>query len=337
MGRKKKLFMVVDTETCTLPFANEICKGPEQQKKVAIAKPLVYDIGWVVADRQGNILAERNYLVQETFFVPSVFSTAYYREKRPKYMEMLSQGEIEAKSWNEIMEIFIADADEVDVLTAYNATFDFKKAIPFTERYIKHLYSADYNEWEKKQRYSAKKIANGENPRKNADFTIPVLRLRDKEYPIADLWAIACDRLININKYRNFCLENNLLTNSAEFFSTNAEVCFRFMADQWDFIEDHTALSDAKIELFLLTKANQKGAVDAYLDSFPFRKLGRTIPYVEEKKPKYKAVVAEALKQYLEEQDALSQAFDGSRYWKGKVNTYLRLIGMDTVDWKSYE
>ena len=46
---KKLVYMVVDTETATLPFANEIANNdPELKKKIAIARPLVYDIGWTL-------------------------------------------------------------------------------------------------------------------------------------------------------------------------------------------------------------------------------------------------------------------------------------------------
>ena len=89
---KKKYFLTLDTETATLPFANEIAKTPKEKQNIAIAKPLVYDIGWVISDRNGNIIKKENFLVQETFFVPSVFNTAYYKDKRPIYMEMLKNG-----------------------------------------------------------------------------------------------------------------------------------------------------------------------------------------------------------------------------------------------------
>ena len=202
---KKKYFLTLDTETATLPFANEIAKTPKEKQNIAIAKPLVYDIGWVISDRNGNIIKKENFLVQETFFVLSVFNTAYYKDKRPIYMEMLKNGEISAKCWDEIVEILLADLRQCDLATAYNAAFDFKKAIPFTERYIRNLYSDRYNEWEERQREICKKIARGGESGKNETFLEPVFILRDEEFPIADLWYIACDRLVNNQRYKNFC------------------------------------------------------------------------------------------------------------------------------------
>ena len=244
---KKKFYLTLDTETATLPFANELCKNASQKQKVAIAKPLVYDIGWVISNRQGNAIKKVNYLVQETFFVPNVFNTAYYCNKRPIYMDLLAKGEILSANWNDIMEILIADLNMCDLTTAYNACFDFKKAIPFTERYIKHLYSADYNEWEKDQRKKCEKIIKGKDESDNPEYLQPYFELRGKKYPIVDLWGVACERLINIDKYRNYCLQNKLLTASATYFKTSAETSFQYLMNKHDFVEDHTALSDALI------------------------------------------------------------------------------------------
>ena len=60
---KKKYFLTLDTETATLPFANEIAKTPKEKQNIAIAKPLVYDIGWVISDRKGNIIKKENKII----------------------------------------------------------------------------------------------------------------------------------------------------------------------------------------------------------------------------------------------------------------------------------
>ena len=297
---KKKFYLTLDTETATLPFANDMCKTAKEKQKIAIAKPLVYDIGWTITDRVGNVVKTENYLVQETFFVPNVFNTAYYKDKRPIYMKLLSEGKIKTACWNDIIEILIKDLDKCDLTTAYNACFDFKKAIPFTERYIWHLYRADYNEWESKQKNHCKKLLKGaDDDSKNPEFLTPVFKLRRKEYPIADLWGISCERLINANKYRNYCLENKLLTASALYFKTSAETSFQYLMKQHDFIEDHTALSDAQIEAQILTKALKKGKIEPQINAFPFRDLGTTYEYVKQN-PKYKQIVIDMISAYYE-------------------------------------
>lgn len=324
---KKKFYLTLDTETATLPFANELCENAIQKQKIAIAKPLVYDIGWVISDRMGNIVKKVNYLVQETFFVPNIFNTAYYWNKRPIYMDLLAKGKILSKNWNDVMEILISDLNICDLTTAYNACFDFKKAIPFTEKYIKHLYSADYNEWEKGQRKKCEKIIKGKDDSNNPEYLQPYFELRENKYPIVDLWRVACERLINIDKYRNYCLQNGLLTASATYFKTSAETSFQYLMNKHDFIEDHTALSDALIEMEILTKALKKGKVEPGLGVFPFRELGTTYDYVKEKQPKYKKVVKEALKVYIDTNDGESKTnglygAGQARYWTRIVNIY---------------
>lgn len=310
---KKKYYLTLDTETATLPFIDKLCTNEIQRKKIAIAKPLVYDIGWIIIDRKGNKVKQENFLVQETFFVPNIFNTAYYKEKRPIYIEMLKRGEIVTANWNNIIDVLLEDLRQVDISTAYNATFDYKKAIPFTERYIEALYSADYNEWERRQYNICRNILNGTDTAENPDFLTPIFELRGENFPITDLWSIACDRLINIDKYRNYCLKNNLLTASAQFFKSSAETTFQYLMRQHDFTEDHTALSDALIESAVLVKALKKGAVKEQIDAFPFRNLGTTTDYVTEKKPKYAAIVRDALFQYI----TVNAGWDkDNQYWK---------------------
>lgn len=322
---KKKYYLILDTETATLPFANELCKNGKQKQKVAIAKPLVYDIGWVIIDRQGNIVKKENFLVQETFFVPNVFNTAYYKNKRPIYMQLLKNGMIQVAGWNEIIERLMIDLNYCDLTAAYNACFDFKKAIPFTERYIENLYSENYTRWEEYQRRSCENIIKGSDNSENPDYLKPWFVLRGVKFPIADLWQIACERLININKYRNYCLENSLLTASVRYFKTSAETSFQYLMNQYDFIEAHTALEDAIIESQILAKALKKGKVEPSLGAFPFRILGTTFDYVIDKKPKYIETVVALLAEYIDNNNGKYLAEVGNRYWQGIINNYYAL------------
>lgn len=306
---RKKFYLTLDTETATLPFANDICATSKEKQAIAIAKPLVYDIGWTITDTQGRTIKEENYLVQETFFVPNVFNTAYYKNKRPIYMEMYNKGLIGKACWDDIINILLQDLRAVNLTTAYNAYFDFKKAIPFTERYIKNLYSSNYNEWEKQQKLSCKMLLNKTNIAKNEKKLAPVFELRGEEFPIADLWGLSCDRLLDNNRYKNYCLENNLFTTSAQYFKSSAETCFQYCAKDYDFIEDHTALSDAKIEAYILSKILKKGKIEPCLKEFPFKKLGSTIEYVKKRK-KYLDNVKTALEKYMKTIDEKSKYYE---------------------------
>lgn len=301
---KKKLYLTLDTETATLPFVNEWQLTAKQKQNIAIAKPLVYDIGWTISDRNGTIYTEKNFLIQETFFVPQIFNTAYYKDKRPIYLELLEQNKIETKTWNEAIDILLTDLRQCEFCTAYNAAFDFKKAIPFTERYIKALYSKRYQEWEDRQRNQCEKIAQGENSAKNEKYLEPTFVLRNEDFPIVDLWYLACERLLNNQRYKDFCLKNGMLTQSGIYFKTSAETTFSYLTQNEDFIEDHTALSDAQIETEILRKLIAKGKINPTLGAFPFRELGETYKYVIDKnKIKYAPAIIEQMNVYLSGKD----------------------------------
>lgn len=272
----KKIYMVLDTETATLPFVDGLGLSAEQKKRVAISKPLIYDIGWVLCDRNGNIFEKKQFLIAETFSVPSVFNTAYYREKRPIYLEMIKNREIVVLPWAAVLEELLSDLDMVEAVAAYNAMFDFKKAIPFTDLYISQLYSPNYYQWEKMQMASAARIADGAKPSTRGNFDPENFLFHGFSIPIIDIWSVACSSLINTQKYKVMCLENEMLTESGEFFKTSAEATFRYITQNMNFDEAHTALNDAEIETEILRRAFKRGKVNRGIEYFPFNNLGTT-------------------------------------------------------------
>ena len=291
--RKELRYMVLDTETATLPFANEIAQNnPEKKKKIAIARPLVYDIGWTITNRKGEILDKKQFLIAETFAVPAVFNTAYYAEKRPLYLEMLKENKTTIKPWGEMMELFIKDLQQVDAVGAYNAMFDFKKAIPFTELYINKLYSPDYQNWEFLQRKMCAKIANEKYQKKEEkEFDGEFFTFRGKSYPLFDLWGLATKHLLNNATYKKQC------------FKTSAESSFQYLCDRYDFEESHTALDDAMIETHILSCVAKKHAISTGITFFPFRELGTTTEFVMRRKTPHineVTVVYEAITAYIE-------------------------------------
>ena len=305
MARKENRYMVLDCETATLPFASELaCGDAEKKKKIAIARPLIYDIGWTITNRKGEILDKKQFLIAETFSVPAVFNTAYYAEKRPIYLEMLQRRETSIKTWYEVSEMLLQDMRKVDAVGAYNSMFDFKKAIPFTELYINKLYSPNYQAWEQTQRNLCYKIMN-ERYQKNEEknFDGENFKFRDEEFPLFDLWGLATKHLLNNATYKKQCLNNEMLTASGTFFKTSAEATFRYLIDKYDFNEAHTALDDATIETYILSKVAKKSAITLGIMFFPFRELGTTDEFVMRRKnPNQEEVdtVINAMSKYLE-------------------------------------
>ena len=267
--KKKQIYLVLDTETATLNLAHTTHEINKQD--FALKKPLVYDIGWVLMDRQGNILKRVNYIVQEIFFDTDIFNTAYYADKRPKYYKALTKGKVEVRKWADIMEELQTDLDKSHSVCAYNANFDFKRAIPYTERFMKAWYS-DWFEWWEKNQFD--NFVNKVKPESKADdkYKMPIFEFRGKDYPIIDIWAVACDKLINNKRYKKFCIDNDYV--GSMYFKTSAEIAYRYLQKELDFIEAHTALNDAEIESVILAKALKKGKVIPTLEFMPCRKLG---------------------------------------------------------------
>lgn len=274
--------LILDCETATLPFVREWELSPKDKQKIGLAKPLVYDAGWTVFDTStGVTIKKASYLVQETFFVPNIFNTAYYRDKRELYFDKLAAGEIKANGWNMIAAELLVDCQMADYVAAYNAMFDFIKAIPFTERYIKNLYSPNYNRWEYGQRKACEAILAGDESKDPVGVDTENFHFRDHVFPMIDVWAVACTLLVNQYSYKYACARFPLLSNSGRYFKTSAEAVFRFLKSDYNFDEEHTALADAEIETEILYTAIQTGQeIPTGVSAFPFRELGTTCAFL---------------------------------------------------------
>lgn len=192
---------------------------------------LIYDVGYTVSrynrkTKKMDVYKERSYLVKEVFMDMKLMEKAYFFNKHPLYLEMLSKGEIELKPMQEILDIMAQDIKDfnVDTFTNYNAGFD-TSALSDT---IKIMGCKRPQEF--------KQLKN-----------------------IWCLWNMCCKVLYNRPSFVRMALKNGWISDSGKFFQTNAEVGYRYMTNDIEFIEDHTALSDARIETELLGYALRQG------------------------------------------------------------------------------
>lgn len=276
LDKRRRYYMVLDCETATLPYA--INYDGEERKRIAIAKPLIYDLGWKIVDRIGRVYARRSFLISEIFSVPAVFNTAYYADKRPLYLRKLEAGETELVTWAQASAVLVEDMACVYAVGAYNAMFDFKKAIPFTELYASMLYSPKYYDWEKMQNHFCDILATSPRSKKSdKSFDPEIFRFRGVDYPLFDLWGLSCEYLLNNDDYKRVCYENGWFSASGKYFKTSAESAYRFVSGNYEFDEAHTAVEDADIETELLVKIMKPKAsnLNIGISYFPFRKLGR--------------------------------------------------------------
>ena len=278
--RRRKYYMVLDCETATLPFASKY--DEVQRKNIAITKPLIYDLGWKIVDRNGNVYNRMNFLISEIFSVPAIFDTAYYAEKRPLYLEKLRNGEITLTDWQTAMVAFEEDLAVCEAVGAYNSMFDYKKAIPFTELYITQLYSPNFHEWLNWQEQSCEWLANGGKATGKTAFEETIFRFRGKVYPLFDLWGLSCEHILNCDAYKQMCIDNNWQTASGKYFKTSAETAYRFLSGNLTFDESHTAIDDCDIEseLFAEIVKRTKNRWAIGIEFFPFRMLGRVDQFI---------------------------------------------------------
>lgn len=66
-----------------------------------------------------------------------------------------------------------------------------------------------------------------------------------------DTWQAFFETIGKYTKYNKFCCEHGFVTKSGNIQMT-AEVCYRFISGEVEFIEEHTALADCEIEVEIL-------------------------------------------------------------------------------------
>ena len=180
--------------------------------------PLVYDVGYIVADYEGNIYHRDSFVNADIFCDKELMSSAYFVEKIPQYWEEIKKGERTLTSFRKIMWTLrhVMKDYEIKKVYAYNCRFDYC-SLSTTQRYLtksKWRYFFPYN----------------------TEFH--------------DILALSRHVLKKLDEYRDFCLENEYVT-ERNVNRYTAEVVARYFFDR-DFIEEHTALADCEIEYKIL-------------------------------------------------------------------------------------
>ena len=174
--------------------------------------PLVYDIGYVIADNNGAIVKTRSYIIKEVYDNAELFESAYYKDKKSIYEERLKTGATKK------------------VNLAY-ALYRLQKDI---------------------DKYGAEKFAY------NSKFDSKALTKSKYKLVATDIKDIMqfIDKIVNTQNYKQFCTNNKLMTkHKRPRPQKKAETLFRYLTNNPNYTEEHTALEDSKIELFILLTA----------------------------------------------------------------------------------
>ncbi len=268
----KDYFGIVDCETCTIP---ELKKHSDN---AGLNFPLIYDVAIQIQDKEGKIFHRQQWIISETFS-REYFNTAYYVEKRPFYVKLVKENPEILVTWEQAKIKMLEIMEKYNIIAcAYNAFFDFKKAFHSTNRFVNALYGLNNSEtlnkliknvlyYQKNQKKLAKKYKNPNSQR---------FWLIDRYFPIIDIWNFACQTVFQTVEYKEMAVKNGWYSPAGNY-TTNAEVAYRFITNNVNFIEKHTALEDVIIEGEILKYIfdNYKVKTPYGIEGFPWRKVGK--------------------------------------------------------------
>ena len=194
----------------------------------------VYDIAWCVATKHG-ILNTHNYLVDEVF---SMEPAPFFNEPQQKaYSEIMKI--TFTLPWSMILMNLWNDIKDygINEIIAYNCNFDLT-AINLTNNLIRGKDCKLFDNMQK-----------------------------------TDLYTVFCNCMKSRKDYERFCRRNGYFTQKG-FLKTSAEIAIKFIQQNTEYIECHTALNDVfdefKIYQWIL-KSKKKRIMDSV--NFPFRIL----------------------------------------------------------------
>ena len=203
----------------------------------SLDKPFCYNIGYVIIETEGwGELCRRSFVVEQVWHNLPLFSTAYYANKRPLYIAAMRARETIMDKFGYICRQMSRDFSQhnVDTAFAYNSPFD-EKVFEFNCDWFKC-----------------------NNPFDTVN--------------IKDIRGFAHCFLVD-DAFKLFCEKNELFTETGNY-STTAETMYKYISQDLDFVEDHTALEDSVIEAEILRACIENGA-DLNRNYTAFRSIER--------------------------------------------------------------
>lgn len=211
IDRRISYKIVIDTETC--PVDRDF-------DGVTPENMWVYDLGYAVVDKRGNVYETFSFVNADIFLnEKELMKSSYYANKIPMYWEDIKAGKRILTSFYNIRKQLLASIEEYKVteIFAHNMRFDYG-TLNVTQRWLtksKYRYFFPYG------------------------------------MEICDTLKMARDILGKMPTYRRFCKENGLMTknNQPQY---KAETIYKFITKDLDFVESHTGLEDVLIEKEIL-------------------------------------------------------------------------------------
>lgn len=178
--------------------------------------PIVYDIGGAVVDKKGNVYETFSFIIYEVFCeMKDLMQSAYYANKIPMYEEQIANGERKIVKYATAKKYIneLAKKYNIKAMVAHNARFDYRSTTK-TQRYLtksKYRWFLPYG------------------------------------VELWDTMKMANDTICKQVHYKEFCYNNGYLTKNGRVRKT-AEILYRYISGEHEFIEEHTGLADVMIE-----------------------------------------------------------------------------------------
>ena len=181
-----------------------------------IETPLCYDLGFSVVNLDnGKAIEKHSYVVADVFCDKDLMASAFFGDKIPQYWADIKAGKRMLRRWSTIRAIVrdLMAQYGIDTVVAHNARFDYSSTAT-TQRYL------TCSKWRYFFPYGTKFVCTLKMSREVFG--------KDEDY-------IA------------FCEKYNYLTKQNKPRLT-AEIVYRYLTNDNDFVESHTGLEDVEIE-----------------------------------------------------------------------------------------
>ena len=218
---------MIDNETLFLVLDTETTNS--------IDDPFAYDVGFAVVKATGEVLETYSYVVADIFLDNDLMSSAYFADKIPQYWEEIKSGKRTLRRYKTIKSILrdVIAQYGIRYVVAHNASFDYR-SLNYTQRL---LTSSKYR------------------------YFLPW------GVEVWDTLKMARECLGKNEEYKQFCLDNGYTYGKDEKpqLRFTAEIIYRFLTGNLDFVEEHTGLEDVLIEKDILAYCIANGVVDGAL------------------------------------------------------------------------
>lgn len=209
IDRRKTYYMVLDVETAN-----------------STQDALVYDLGFAIVDRKGNIYDKQSLVINNVFFDErELMQSAYYANKLPQYFKGIKNGDFKVTTLYTARKLIADYCKQYNIKTilAYNASFD-TTALNTTQRYItksKYRYFLPYG------------------------------------VEIGCIWAMACQTILCQKSFLRWAIDNGKVSKKGNI-QTSAETVFAYLSGNKNFEESHTGLKDVEIETYIFAQCTRQ-------------------------------------------------------------------------------